>query len=96
MFQERKSDQLCQILLMSEERLGLKIGFSNVVTIGDFGRLWWSSGGKMLIKVVEENVRRNSGYGDIRGWWFISAKYKYKTRQNSQNKLSGHWKQNSD
>lgn len=66
MFKEGKSDQLCEILLMSKERLGLKIGFSNMVTIGDFGKFWWSSGGKTLIKVVEENVRRTSGYGDIK------------------------------
>lgn len=49
---------------MGQERLGVKIGCSNVVTIDDLDGFCWRSGGKILIKVV--NVRGASGYGDVK------------------------------
>lgn len=54
------------MLLVSQERLGLKIAFSNVVTVDDFNNFWWSNEQKILVKVVEENVRRTSRYGDVK------------------------------
>lgn len=69
---------------MGQERFGLKIGFSNVVTIGDLDKFWWSIEGKILIKVVKENVRGTSGYGGVKK--LVISLCKIKDWKYSQNK----------